>query len=197
VPTARTSVRSPAPLRFRGRRVYHPPMDKYWFTYEDIHSTIRDLAERIRQSGYEADAIVAIGSGGFIPARILRTYIKKPIWAVGIAYYDDENKPTDTPHKVQWVDEVERKLTGKRILLVDEVDDSRTTLEYCIRELLTHKPASVAVAVLHNKDKEKRGVIPPEVKLYLAGRELEDKWICYPWDALDIEEQNRQAHAAR
>ncbi len=197
MPTARTSVRSPAPLRFRGRRVYHPPMDKYWFTYEDIHSTIRDLAERIRQSGYEADAIVAIGSGGFIPARILRTYIKKPIWAVGIAYYDDENKPTDTPHKVQWVDEVERKLTGKRILLVDEVDDSRTTLEYCIRELLTHKPASVAVAVLHNKDKEKRGVIPPEVKLYLAGRELEDKWICYPWDALDIEEQNRQAHAAR
>ena len=185
------------PLRFRGRRVYHPPMDKYWFTYEDIHSTIRDLAERIRQSGYDADAIVAIGSGGFIPARILRTYIKKPIFAVGIAYYDDENKPTDTPHKVQWVDEVERKLTGKRILLVDEVDDSRTTLEYCIRELLTHKPASVAVAVLHNKDKEKRGMIPPEVKLYLAGRELEDRWICYPWDALDIEEQNRQAHAAR
>lgn len=185
------------PLRFRGRRVYHPSMEKYWFTYEDIHSTIRDLAERIRQSGYDADAIVAIGSGGFIPARILRTYIKKPIFAVGIAYYDDENKPTDTPHKVQWVDEVERKLTGKRILLVDEVDDSRTTLEYCIRELLTHKPASVAVAVLHNKDKEKRGVIPPEVKLYLAGRELEDRWICYPWDALDIEEQNRQAHAAR
>ena len=184
-------------MRFRGGRVYHPIMEKYWFTYEDIHATIRDLAERIRQSGYEADAIVAIGSGGFIPARILRTYIKKPIWAVGIAYYDDENKPTDTPHKVQWVDEVERKLTGKRILLVDEVDDSRTTLEYCIRELLTHKPASVAVAVLHNKDKEKRGVIPPEVKLYLAGRELEDKWICYPWDALDIEEQNRQAHGSR
>ena len=80
---------------------------------------------------------------------------------------------------------------------MDEVDDSRTTLEYCIRELLAHKPASVAVAVLHNKDKEKRGVIPPEVKLYLAGRELEDKWICYPWDALDIEEQNRQAHDSR
>ena len=172
-------------------------MEKYWFTYEDIHATIRDLAERIRQSGYEADAIVAIGSGGFIPARILRTYIKKPIWAVGIAYYDDENRPTDMPHKVQWVDEVERKLTGKRILLVDEVDDSRTTLEYCIRELLTHKPASVAVAVLHNKDKEKRGIIPPEVKLYLAGRELEDRWICYPWDAIDIEEQNRQADSSR
>jgi len=170
-------------------------MEKYWFTYEDIHRTIRKLAEQVEESGFEPDAIVAIGSGGFIPARILRTFIKKPIWAVGIAYYDDKNKPTDTPHKVQWIDEVERKLRGKRILLVDEVDDSRTTLEYCIRELLTHKPAEVAVAVLHNKLKEKRGVIPPEVKLYLSGRELEDKWVCYPWDALDIDEQNRQAEA--
>lgn len=168
-------------------------MEKYWFTYEDIHRTIRELADRIMESGYEPDAIVAIGSGGFIPARILRTFIKKPIWAVGISYYDDENKPTATPHKVQWVDEVERKLTGKRILLVDEVDDSRTTLEYCIRELLTHKPAEVAVAVLHNKNKEKRGIIPPEVRIYLAGRELEDRWICYPWDALDIDDQNRHA----
>ena len=92
-------------------------MEKYWFTYEEIHRTIRDLADRVRESGYEPDAIVAIGSGGYIPARILRTFIKKPIWAVGIAYYDDHNKPTDTPHKVQWLDEVERKLQDRDALL--------------------------------------------------------------------------------
>lgn len=32
---------------------------------------------------------VAIGGGGFIPARILRTFIKIPILAVGIKLYDD------------------------------------------------------------------------------------------------------------
>jgi hypoxanthine phosphoribosyltransferase len=62
---------------------------------------------------------------------------------------------------------------------------------------MNHKPAEIAVAVLHNKLKEKRGAIPPEVKLYLSGKELEDKWICYPWDALDIGEQNRQARAEK
>jgi hypoxanthine phosphoribosyltransferase len=40
--------------------------------------------------------------------------------------------------------------------------------------------------VLHNKKKEKRGKIPTEVHRYFAGEELDDKWICYPWDAQDI-----------
>ncbi len=170
-------------------------MEKYRFTYNDIHRTVRDLAARIEQSGYVTDIIVAIGSGGYIPARMLRTFVKAPILAVGVAYYDKDNKPTDQPRKVQWIEEAERELRGKRILLVDEVDDSRSTLEYCVRELLSHKPASIAVAVLHNKLKEKRGAMPPEVSLYLSGRDLMDKWICYPWDAVDIDEHERQAKA--
>ncbi len=88
----------------------------------------------------------------------MRTYLGKPILAVGVAYYDANDRPTDTPRKVQWIEEAERQLSGRRILLVDEVDDSRTTLEYCIRELMRHNPAGISVAVLHNKLKEKRGV---------------------------------------
>ena len=42
------------------------------------------------------------------------------------------------------------------------------------------------MAVLHNKKKEKKGTLPPEVRRYFAGEELDDKWICYPWDAQDI-----------
>ena len=167
--------------------------DKYRFTYEDIHETVQDMAGRIESSGFATDLIVAIGSGGFIPALILRTYIKKPILAVGIAYYDTEDRPTDTPRTLQWIEEAERKLAGKRILLVDEVDDSRATLEYCVRELLRHLPAEVAVAVLHDKKKEKRGILPEEVRFYFAGRTLEDRWIVYPWDAADIRAHDAEA----
>jgi uncharacterized protein len=159
---------------------------KYFLSYEHIHQSVRALADRITGEGFVPDLIVAIGSGGFIPARILKTYIKKPILTVGISYYGPDNKPAASPHTIQWIDEVEKKLSGKRILLVDEVDDSRVTLEYCLRELLKHEPAEIAVAVLHNKKKEKRGRIPPEIHRYFAGEELDDKWICYPWDAVDI-----------
>ncbi len=166
---------------------------KQYLTYNTIHNTVKKMAEEIISSGFDPDVIVAIGTGGFIPARILKTFMPRPILTVGLSYYDENNKPKAAPEKIQWIDEVETKLKGKRILLVDEVDDSRVTLEYCLRELLRHKPREMAVGVLHNKNKEKRGSIPDEITHYFVGEVLEDNWICYPWDAEDIEEQDRRA----
>ena len=135
----------------------HGDMDgRYFLSYEHIHLSVRALAIRIQEAGFHPDLIVAIGSGGFIPARILKTFLEIPIFTVGISYYGPDNKPATSPRTIQWIDEVEQKLSGKRVLLVDEVDDSRVTLEYCLRELLRHRPAEIAVAVLHNKKKEKR-----------------------------------------
>lgn len=171
-------------------------MEKYYFTYEDIHRTAKDIADRVVASGFETDVIVAIGSGGFIPARIMRTFLGKPILAVGVALYDVNDRPLDVPRKVQWIEEAGKKLAGKKILLVDEVDDSRVTLEYCIRELLKHQPAEIAVGVLHNKLKAKKGSIPSEVSRYFAGRDIEDRWVCYPWDARDIGLHMSEAAAA-
>lgn len=68
-------------------------------------------------------------------------------------------------------------LIGKNILIVDEVDDSRTTLQYAYNELLkdvktainslseeerkTLPPTRFAIFVVHNKfTKEKRGKLP-------------------------------------
>ncbi len=167
--------------------------EKIHYSYNQIHRTIRKIAKQITASGYDPEVIVAIGTGGFIPARILKTFIDRPILTVGISYYGIDNKPQGNPRKIQWIDEVEKKLAGKRILLVDEVDDSRVTLEYCLRELLKHNPAHIAVAVLHNKMKTKRGQFPEEVELYYAGEDLPDKWVCYPWDADDIDVHEEMA----
>ncbi len=172
-------------------------MEKYFFTYEDIHRTSLDISRRVKASGFEPDVIVAIGSGGFIPARIMRTFLCKPILAVGVAYYDADDRACELPRKVQWIEEAEKKLAGKRILLVDEVDDSRVTLEYCIHELLRHQPSEIAVAVLHNKLKAKKASIPSEVKRYFAGLEIEDRWVCYPWDAQDIDSHMASAAQAK
>lgn len=168
-------------------------MEPIAFSYNEIHKTVKDLAQRVAASGYDPELIVAIGSGGYIPARIIKTFLGLPIYTVGISLYLEDHTTLPNPKKIQWIDEVEQKLQGRRILLVDEVDDSRTTLEYCIRELLTHDPAAMAVAVLHNKNKHKRGTIPQEVKHYWVGRELEDIWVKYPWDADDIDAQDEAA----
>lgn len=169
-------------------------MAKRYFTYTEIHRTVAELAGRIQASGFEPEVTVAIGTGGFIPARILKTFLKKPILTVGVKLYDEADQPMgEGPQKVQWIDEVERKLKGRKVLLIDEVDDSRTTLAYCLRELLRHEPAEIAVAVLHCKDKPKLATLPPQVQRYWAGLHLADGWIVYPWDAVDIDAH--EAHA--
>jgi len=168
-------------------------MEPIAFSYSDIHKTVAELAGRIQASGFVPEAIVAIGSGGYIPARIMKTYLKVPIYTVGISLYLEDKTTLPSPRKIQWLDEVEQKLTNKSILLIDEVDDSRTTLEYCIRELLRHNPAKLGVAVLHNKQKQKNGSIPSEVEAYWAGCELPNAWIKYPWDAVEIDEHELNA----
>ncbi len=170
--------------------------EKLFYTYQDIHHRVAGLARDIKASGYTPDLIVAIGTGGFIPARILKTYLDLPILTVGLRLYGPDNKPAETPRKIQWIDEVEKKLTGKKILLVDEIDDSRVTLEYCLRELLSHEPEEIAVAVIHNKLKEKRGSYPSEVQRIFFGEEIDDLWVVYPWDAEDIDAHDAAAGKA-
>ena len=90
------------------------------------------------------------------------------------------------------------RVRGRRVLIVDEVDDTRTTTQYCCEELLKSGPAAVAVAVVHNKEKAKRGIIPEGVD-YFAGATVPDLWNCYPWDSaaygLSIREHEARATA--
>ncbi|MCH3916906.1 MAG: phosphoribosyltransferase [Spirochaetia bacterium] len=160
---------------------------KYYVSYNTVHKLVKKLAGRIEDSGFDPDVIVAIGSGGFIPARIMKTFINRPIYAVGISYYGVDRKHRDHPQKIQWIDEVQEQLRAKKVLLIDEVDDTRATLAYCVGELLKYKPEEIAVLVLHNKLKKKDLEFPPEIKRYFPAMEIGDIWIKYPWDAEDID----------
>jgi hypoxanthine phosphoribosyltransferase len=115
--------------------------------------------------------MIAIGGGGYIPARILRyvqsytptkhvlwltypfsfrSFLKRPgepnipIQAIGLSLYenlgfdDPEEVPGPKVTRTQWLDLSSLEmanLIGKNVLIVDEVDDTRTTLEYAVREL--------------------------------------------------------------
>ncbi|MDA3851032.1 MAG: phosphoribosyltransferase [Spirochaetaceae bacterium] len=154
------------------------------------------MNRQIAESDFKPDMMVAIGTGGFIPARMLRNFLRIPIITVGIAYYDLNDTPAEKPIITQWLDKPESQIKGRRILLVDEVDDTRATIGFCLDELFKHQPEEVAVAVLHNKNKPKAHVMPAKVKHVFHGLELADDWICYPWDADNIEEQDRLRNQA-
>ena len=123
-----------------------------------VHKLCQEAAPRILEE-FEPQLMIAIGGGGYVPARILRSFLKQPgspnipIQAIGLSLYETlpstHPSASNTPGEIeqlgtkvtrtQWLDltslgEMEN-LVGKRILIVDEVDDTRTTLEYAVKEL--------------------------------------------------------------
>ena len=86
----------------------------------------------------------------------------------------------DCPEVIQWIDS--DILKNKKVLIVDEVDDTGQTLDYIITILKTQNITDIAIAVLHNKKKHKKyNHLFTNVK-YFSGNIVEDKWIVYQWD---------------
>jgi uncharacterized protein len=202
-----------------------------------VHKQCQRYSERILKE-FKPDLMIAIGGGGYVPARILRyasyriqqaqrltqprenrSFLKQPgapnipIQAISLSLYEKPSLPNEDVveevgtkvTRTQWLDPSSLhtgSLIGKNILIVDEVDDTRTTLEYAVREL--EKDVETAkellrrgdektrfyIFVLHNKNKEKKGRLPNNMEKegkYLAAKTTGDVWICYPWEATDID----------
>ncbi|EYE92611.1 xanthine phosphoribosyltransferase [Aspergillus ruber CBS 135680] len=192
---------------------------KVYVTYNQVHKLCQTSAEKILDV-FRPQLMIAIGGGGYVPARILRSFLKRPgepnipIQAIGLSLYEDlgrgdpEEVPGTKVTRTQWLDlsSLEmNNLIGKDILIVDEVDDTRTTLEYAVRELQKDvetaqkqlgresEKTNFFVFVLHNKNKAKKGQLPEDMveKYYHASLTTDDVWICYPWEAKDIDEHDR------
>lgn len=190
---------------------------KIYVSYNEIHKICQNMASKILKE-FDPNLMIAIGGGGFIPARILRTFLKEPgkrnipIQAIGLSLYEDmgqvEEKPGHEVVRTQWLDFGNLKdmdLIGKRILIVDEVDDTRRTLHYALHELkkdvAAHAKAAhrenekteFAIFVVHNKLKPKFGELEIDQQHYYAGNVVDDAWINYPWESRDIDAQTAAA----
>lgn len=192
--------------------------DKMYISYNNVHQLCQEAADKIKE--FNPDLIIAIGGGGFIPARMLRSFLKKPgqpnvrVMAIILSLYEvvdgaNEEQIGTEVVRTQWIDYQQSKidLVGKKILIIDEVDDTRTTLHYAISELkkdIAEQSAaknadpndtSFGIFVLHDKQKPKRAELPAEIMNgnYFAARTVPDSWIAYPWEAIDIVEHTKRA----
>lgn len=163
---------------------------KLRYSYQDIHTLVKMGAKDFEKLDFVPDYMLAIGGGGFIPARMLRTHLDVPILAFSVSYYAKHaHEPSREPTIVQSVDL--ELLRGKNILIVDEVDDTRTTLAWVLKKLQTElertgdtesAPTRFAVLVVHNKQKPKNGTLDPDVPYVACESTPGDVWIEYPWD---------------
>jgi hypoxanthine phosphoribosyltransferase len=158
---------------------------KIYISYEDVHRLVDMHTDRIIQD-FAPDVILAIGRGGSIPGLRVSNNTKKDMIYVGLKSYSGHTECEGGDIRViQWLDtDTINKLKGKKVLIVDEIDDTRETIEYCVNKLReTCDLKELGVFVLFNKNNKKSIELEElDVDKYYAAEEKENLWIMLPWD---------------
>lgn len=135
----------------------------------------RDLARSVKHSGYSADLVIAIGRGGYVPARVVcdflmesrLTSIKMEHWGVAAS-----KKAKATVRYPLAVD-----ISGQKILIIDDVTDTGDTLHEAAGYIRGLGAGEIRTAVLQHKTCSS---FAPD---YFSEMIKDWRWIIYPWAA--------------
>jgi hypoxanthine phosphoribosyltransferase len=142
-------------------------------TWNRFYTQARRLARLIRESGYRPDTIVAIGRGGYMPARVLSDFLGlMDLTSFKIEHYQG----THVSKKAIVRYPLSASLRGRRVLLVDDVSDSGDTFTAAMEHVNSlGRPTEVRTAVLHHK------LVSRFTPDFHAHKVVKWRWIIYPW----------------
>jgi hypothetical protein len=144
-------------------------------SWEDVERLSEVLAQKIIESRYEPDVIVAVSRGGFDPARILcdRLGVRR-LASVQVEFYSGVK---DTAEKPRIIYPLNANVKGQRVLVVDDVSDTGDSLMLVKEHVLAVNPSDLKVATLHIKPWTS---FRPD---YHASET--EAWIVYPWEPIE------------
>src|SRR5262245_7643222 len=94
-------------------------------SWDDLDRLVASLADRL--DGIAFDVMLCITRGGLVPAGMMAYRLGiRNILVAAVAFYDDAGQPGPHPTFLQFP--ADPQLRGQRILLVDEVWESGTTI---------------------------------------------------------------------
>ncbi len=151
----------------------NPMMPCELISWAEVQRLSLALARRILNSDYRPEVIVAIGRGGYVPARLLCDYLDSmELTSIKIEHYlAGSHKTEQAVIKYPLCADIE----DKRVLLVDDVNDSGDTLEVAVAHLQSFKPARIRTAVMHLKTTSHYPID------FYARKIIKWRWLIYPW----------------
>jgi hypoxanthine phosphoribosyltransferase len=148
-----------------------------YVSWSEFYRLCGKLYEHISAAGYRPNTIIAIARGGYAPARILADYFGvMNLLSLKIEHYHGPDKlPRAVVRYPLGVD-----ISGREVLLVDDVSDSGDTFAVALEHLEgCGVPAALRTSVLHHKTTSS---FEPD---YFAKRLVKWRWITYPWALIE------------
>jgi len=150
-----------------------PDVAEVLITGEQIEEKVRELGERITQD-YAGERLLLVGvlRGAIVVMGDLMRCIDLPceIDFMDISSY---GSGTSSSGVVRILKDLEEDITGRHVLIVEDIIDTGLTLSYLRRSLLTRGPASLEICALLSKPSRRR--VDLDVK-YL-GFEVPDEFV--------------------
>ncbi len=144
--------------------------------WEDVAYWCKLLSKRIRDSGYRPDVVIAIARGGFVPARLVCDYLNiVDLLSIKVEHWIETGKHIERAY-IKYPFKVD--LTGKRVLIVDDICDTGESLIVAREHVEEHcKPLEVKTATMQH--------IPSVAKIepdFYVDVVKEWTWYMYPWN---------------
>lgn len=134
-------------------------------------SHAKRIAEKIVESGFEPDLIVAVLRGGVVLARLLSDLLNiREIKVIRIIHYD----ALELTKLAKIVEPLNCRLDGRKVLLVDDVADTGESLILAKEHVLEMGASEVRIATMHYKPWSK---VKPD---YYS--EETEAWVVYFWE---------------
>lgn len=140
---------------------------------EEIDQRIKALGTKISKDydGQEITVICVLKGGVMFMVDLVKQ-IKIPLKMdfMVVSSYGDEFKSTGI---VKIVKDLDEGITGKHVLIVEDIIDSGRTLNYLIKILKERNPASIEVCTLLDKPEQRIA----QVDVKYVGFEIENKFV--------------------
>jgi hypoxanthine phosphoribosyltransferase len=150
------------------------PIKCYFVSWDKTYRLGRKIARKIRASGFVPDIVIGVARGGLVPARIVCDFLhQKDLASVKVEHWGIAATLGTAKLKFPLPEEID--ISGKRILLVDDVADTGETYKVIIEYLKEKSPADIKTVALHYK------TCSTFVPDYWGEKHDAWKWIIYPW----------------
>ena len=161
-------------------------MKKIYYTWQDVENQTQEILRQIQRDAWMPDYVVGLTRGGLVPANLISQYLECPMETLKVSLRDDNSQPENN----LWMSE--DAFEQKRILIVDDINDSGATLNWIKEDWqssnLPNNPKwqeiwgnTVRVATLVDNESSASELTVSYSAVGLNKAE-EDCWIVFPWE---------------
>jgi hypoxanthine phosphoribosyltransferase len=169
----RVARADPNPLQMPRRPTIMLEVGKVLISRDQLATRIAELGKQISDDYRGKDLIlVGILRGAILFLADLLREITVPV-AVDFMALSSYGAATKSSGVVRILKDLDDSITGRHVLVVEDIVDTGLTMDYLRRSLSERNPASLAICAL--LDKSSRRVVPVDV--HYTGFEIPDKFV--------------------